>query len=141
MTGDSRRAHLPAAGLWLREARTRRGFRTAADFARTLGIDKSLVSNYERGVNAVDDERAEQIAGVLRMDIIEVRRNLGLWVPDEHHPSTGEESHPEDPLVRIAHGDLSQLSREQMLHYVARLTEIASTLAREAEQQETPNAK
>jgi transcriptional regulator with XRE-family HTH domain len=79
----SRRDRLEAAGCWLRRARERRGYHTAADFARVLQVDQSLVSRYERGISAVGDERAEQIAQVLRMDIIDVRSGLGLWVPSE----------------------------------------------------------
>lgn len=77
----SRRDQREAAGRWLRRARERRGYRTAADFARALRVDQSLVSRYERGISAVGDERAEQIADVLRMDLIDVRSGLGLWVP------------------------------------------------------------
>ena len=77
------RDRLEAAGRWLRGARERRGYRTAADFARALQVDQSLVSRYERGISAVGDERAEQIAQVLRIDIVEVRSGLGLWVPPE----------------------------------------------------------
>jgi transcriptional regulator with XRE-family HTH domain len=79
----SKRDRLEAAGRWLRGARERRGYRTAADFARALQVDQSLVSRYERGVSAVGDERAEQIAHLLRMDIVDVRSGLGLWVPPE----------------------------------------------------------
>jgi len=79
----SRRDQLEAAGHWLRGVRERRGYRTAADFARALQVDQSLISRYERGISAVGDERAEQIAQVLRMDIVDVRRGLGLWVPRE----------------------------------------------------------
>lgn len=79
----SRRDGLEEAGRWLRRARERRGYRTAVDFARALQVDQSLVSRYERGISAVSDERAEQIAQVLHMDIIDVRSGLGLWVPRE----------------------------------------------------------
>jgi transcriptional regulator with XRE-family HTH domain len=77
----TKRDRLEAAGRWLRDARERRGYATAADFARALRVDQSLVSRYERGLSAVGDERAEQIAQVLRMDIVDVRGGLGLWVP------------------------------------------------------------
>lgn len=48
-----------------------------------MGVSDSLVSRIETGMTAVTDERAEQIAAALDMDILTVRRNLGLWVPDE----------------------------------------------------------
>lgn len=53
-----------------------------------MGVSDSLVSRIETGMTAVTDERAEQIAAALDMDILTVRRNLGLWVPDEP-PRTG----------------------------------------------------
>jgi transcriptional regulator with XRE-family HTH domain len=87
----SRRDQLEAAGRWLRGARERRGYQTAADFARDLQVDQSLISRYERGISAVGDERAEQIAQVLRMDIVDVRRGLGLWIPRE---SASRAAHP-----------------------------------------------
>jgi transcriptional regulator with XRE-family HTH domain len=87
----SRRDQLEAAGRWLRGARERRGYQTAADFARALQVDQSLISRYERGISAVGDERAEQIAQVLRMDIVDARRGLGLWVPRE---SGSRAAHP-----------------------------------------------
>lgn len=71
------------AGLWLRQSRISRGYESAGEFARVLEIDPSMVSRYERGMSEVSDERAEQIAEILRMDIIDVRRGLGLWVPSE----------------------------------------------------------
>ncbi|MEV4671016.1 helix-turn-helix transcriptional regulator [Actinomadura sp. NPDC049382] len=70
------------AGRWLRTERERAGFATLNQFARALGIDQSQVSRYELGTSAVSDDRAEKIAEVLRLDIITVRRNLGLWVPE-----------------------------------------------------------
>lgn len=85
MGADERRERLARAGAWLRAARSRR-YPKAVDFARALGIDGSLLSRYETGASEVPDERAEQIAKVLKMDIITVRRNLGLWVPEATGP-------------------------------------------------------
>lgn len=77
---NERRERLARAGAWLREARSRR-YPKAVDFARALGIERSLLSRYETGASEVPDDRAEGIAEVLGIDIITVRRNLGLWVP------------------------------------------------------------
>jgi transcriptional regulator with XRE-family HTH domain len=92
------------AGRWLREQRRRRGFETVGAFARALGVDPSRVSNYERGDGRVPDERADQIAELLRMDVIHVRRNLGLWTPPESasaRPSPAESlAHAEEERDR-----------------------------------------
>lgn len=40
-----------------------------------------MVSRYERGMSEVSDERAEQIAHALRMNILDVRQGLGMWTP------------------------------------------------------------
>jgi transcriptional regulator with XRE-family HTH domain len=102
VNSNDRRSRLVAAGGWLREQRERRGYHKAIDFARALGVDASLVSNYERGVTSVPDDRAEQIAEVLGMDVIEVRRNLGLWVPDDaRQPERPSETAEEELLERI----------------------------------------
>jgi transcriptional regulator with XRE-family HTH domain len=105
----SRRDQLEAAGRWLRRARERRGYQTAADFARALQVDQSLVSRYERGISAVGDERAEQIAHVLRMDVIDVRGGLGLWVPRESadratRPATADDAELQE-LIAQAEGN------------------------------------
>jgi transcriptional regulator with XRE-family HTH domain len=92
----SRRDQLEAAGHWLRGARELRGYQTAVDFARALQVDQSLISRYERGLSAVGDERAEQIACVLRMDIVDVRRGLGLWVPREPAAGAGRPATADD---------------------------------------------
>jgi transcriptional regulator with XRE-family HTH domain len=89
------RPELPAAGRWIRDQRERRGITTQADLARRLGWDKTAVNNYEtRGVQ-VPDERARQLATFFGLDEIEVRRNLGLWVPEDEparqDPPTDEE--------------------------------------------------
>lgn len=83
MDNTERRRNLEEAGRWLRTQRTKRGYDTAGKLARALGVDPSRISNYERGMSAVPDERAAQIADLFGMDEIEVRRGLGLWVPDD----------------------------------------------------------
>lgn len=83
----SKRERLEQAGQWLRQAREDRGFSTATAFAAALGVNQSMVSRYERGGSEVEDERAEQIADVLGMPLVEVRRGLGLWVPADE-PAT-----------------------------------------------------
>lgn len=103
----SRRDRLEAAGGWLRRARERRGYRTAADFARALQVDQSLISRYERGISEVGDERAEQIAGLLHMDIIDVRSGLGLWVPREsaarpERPATADDAELQELIAQAA---------------------------------------
>lgn len=82
MSTRGRRNEPSPAGKWLREQRERRGISTQAELARRLGWDKTMVNNYEtRGVT-VPDDRAEELAEFFGIDIITVRRNLGLWVPD-----------------------------------------------------------
>lgn len=83
MDQDQKLARQRQAGLWLRRARTSHGFESAGELARALEVDPSVVSRYERGLGGVPDDRAEQIAKVLRLPVIEVRRGLGLWVPDD----------------------------------------------------------
>lgn len=81
---------MEAAGHWLREERERRHIK-GGEFARTIGIDPSQLSRYERGISAVPDDRAQKIAEVFGLGILTVRRNLGLWVP---------ETAPEQPATR-----------------------------------------
>lgn len=94
----SKRQQQEAAGRWLRDAREQRGFRTAGALARRMGVSDSIVSRYETGISAVSDERAEQIAEALGMDIIEVRRGLGLWVPPSGNQPAEAEQDDADAL-------------------------------------------
>lgn len=80
-----RRERLVAAGAWLRAQRERRGI-AARDMAAQLEVFPQTVYNWEAGKTGVDDDRAEQIAKLLDVDLIEARRNLGLWVPPERPP-------------------------------------------------------
>ncbi|HEY9373055.1 helix-turn-helix transcriptional regulator [Streptomyces sp.] len=82
----SKRQQLEEAGRWLRRERERRGLGTAGALARRMGVSDSLISRIETGATAVTDERAEQIAEALSLDIITVRRTFGLWVPDDRSP-------------------------------------------------------
>ncbi|GAA2298564.1 hypothetical protein GCM10010402_66490 [Actinomadura luteofluorescens] len=81
MASEDRRDRLARAGAWLRDQREQRGITSQAELARRLGWDRSLVSNYEIGKTEMPDDRAEQLAEFLGLDIITVRRGLGLWVP------------------------------------------------------------
>ncbi|GGV33873.1 hypothetical protein GCM10010182_67100 [Actinomadura cremea] len=98
----SKRQQQEEAGRWLRKARERRGLQTAGALARRMGVSDSLISRIETGATAVTDERAEQIAEALDMDLIAVRRNLGLWVPSALEVSDGEaDERVEDPFERL----------------------------------------
>lgn len=102
-----RRRQLEEAGRWLRTAREQHGSNVRR-FAAELDVTTQAVYNWESGKNAVDDDRANRIAKVLSMDIIEVRRNLGLWTP----PAGDDElTEPEDDpeLLRL----IRQAERER----------------------------
>ncbi len=67
-----------------------------------LGWDKSAVHNYEtRGVT-VPNERAQELADAWGLDIITVRRNLGLWVPDDQGKPMDQAEAMLDENERIA---------------------------------------
>lgn len=82
-----------------------------------MGVSDSLVSRIETGATAATDERAEQIAEALDLDIITVRRNLGLWVPDdagEREPAaTAAEIAEVQDLIRRANEVLARLNARQ----------------------------
>lgn len=77
-----RQERLRAAGTWLRAQRDTHGW-TGSDLARHLGINQVRVSAYERGQYEVPNEIADKLAEVLDLSVIEVRRELGLWVPTD----------------------------------------------------------
>lgn len=114
----SNREQQEAAGRWLRQERERRGMRTTGALARLMGVSDSLVSRLETGSSAATDERAEQIAEAFGMDIIEVRRNLGLWVPT---PTAADDDQPRETLKQR----FDRLAREmaEMREEIERLDE------------------
>lgn len=80
---DTTRAErLQAAGMWLRTQREMRGW-SGSDLARKLGINQVRVSAYERGQYEVPNEVADQLAAVLELAVLDVRKHLGLWVPSD----------------------------------------------------------
>jgi len=126
----SKREQQEAAGRWLRQARERKGFATAAALAQRMGVSVSLVSRYETGLSAISDERAQQIAEALGMDLFEVRRGLGLWVPET---ITGTASATLSGLSAHAHGVSTPEHPEQLLDQALELIRRARELGRPGE--------
>jgi transcriptional regulator with XRE-family HTH domain len=77
-----RQQRLRSAGAWLRSQREARGW-TGTDLAKKLGVNQVRVSSYERGQYEVPDAVAEALAEVLDLPLLDVRHNLGLWIPSE----------------------------------------------------------
>lgn len=87
------RERLEDAGRWLRDQRERRGL-SVREFASKLDVSTPVVYDWQNGKMGVSDERAAQIADVLDMPEIDVRRGLRLWVPDdERHPAAVDDEH------------------------------------------------
>lgn len=95
------------AGQWLRDVRKAAGVEPK-ELARQMDLTPAQVSNYELGKHKFTDERAEQIARTLNMDIVDVRRGLGLWVPESLTPRsmTPEEAIRADPALRPDQRDM-----------------------------------
>ena len=107
-TADTpRAARLRQGGQWLREQRDRRGW-TGRHLASLLGVTPTQISNYERGRDGVDDDRALGIARAFGMDVIDVRRAIGLWVPEGYEPRvvSVEEAIHADPTLTPGQRDV-----------------------------------
>lgn len=103
-----KREQLEAAGHWLRDQRERRGMSVRA-FAAKLDVATQMVYDWQNGKVGVSDERASQVADVLDLPELEVRRGLGLWVPDEEN---ARESETEDEDVEQLMRRVRQMPRE-----------------------------
>jgi transcriptional regulator with XRE-family HTH domain len=103
-----RQQRLQAAGAWLRNQREIRSW-SGSDLARRLGLNQVRVSAYERGQYEVPDAIAEEIASILDLPVIEVRLNLGLWVPAEA-----------DLRELRHHGDPTQISDDALISEIIR---------------------
>jgi transcriptional regulator with XRE-family HTH domain len=79
---QERQERLRQAGAWLRTQRETRGW-SGSDLARQLEVNQVRVSAYERGQYEVPNPIAENIAAAFDLPLLEVRRQLGLWVPSE----------------------------------------------------------
>lgn len=88
------------AGAWLKNAREQRGI-SVRSVASYFDVSTQSVYGWEAGgSDFADDDRAAGLAKLLRMDLVEVRRGLGLWVP----PTADDElAEPEDDpdLLRL----------------------------------------
>ena len=100
---ETRKDRLTAAGDWLRAQREEKGWSGTA-FAQRLGIGQVRVSSYERGQYEVPEELTKKIAEVFEMPMVDVRRELGFWVPADAD------------LEELRHSsDLSQMPDEKLL--------------------------
>lgn len=79
---QERQERLRQAGTWLRTQRETRGW-SGSDLARRLEVNQVRVSAYERGQYEVPNSVAENIAAAFDLPLLEVRRQLGLWVPGD----------------------------------------------------------
>lgn len=80
---NEREQRLRHAGAWLRSQRELRGW-SGSDLARMLDVNQVRISAYERGQYEVPSGIAQALARVFELPVLEVRRELGLWVPDEN---------------------------------------------------------
>jgi transcriptional regulator with XRE-family HTH domain len=118
------------AGEWLRETRTRRGL-TAAELAELIDTSPQNISNYERGMATVNDDRAAKIATALGLDIITTRQGLGLWVPDD---TPGTPASTPNTLSAIQQDrDLIPEARRHLLNQYKLLRRLGPVPASEAE--------
>ncbi len=71
-------------------------------------MHQTSISNYETGKNTVPEDRVEDLAQALKLDIIDVRRGLGLWVPEGYEPRvvSVEEAINADPTLTPGHRDV-----------------------------------
>lgn len=118
-----RQARLTQAGQWIRETRERRGL-NVHNLADTIGVSSKSVYQWEAGKSDIGatpeevDERARQFAELFGMDVVEVRRNLGLWVPD------GDTSHVDvdaELATALAEIRASREAFDQQMERVERL--------------------
>lgn len=128
MSTDDKRSRLIDAGRWLKETRERRGYRVAADFARGLGVTPSLVSHWERGINKVTDAQAKQIADLLGLGEIEVRRNLTLWVPEQEAKGTPARPPEVELFAAIGTPEFDDVFDRLIADLPKREREVAKTL-------------
>ncbi len=91
------------AGAWLRRQREARG-KSVRDIANALGISTQSIYGWEAGDSAPDGENGDKLAAVLNLDVLDLRRRYGLWVPDDTPADIGQRRREEriSELRRIA---------------------------------------
>jgi transcriptional regulator with XRE-family HTH domain len=76
---ESRRAR---GAAWLKHERERRGT-LQGRLAKDLGVSQQSLSGYENGKWTVPDDVAARLAKTWGLKEVDVRRQLGLYVPEE----------------------------------------------------------
>lgn len=76
------RERLVEAGEWLKATRQEKGM-SVRQLAAEIDVATQVIYDWQNGKNAVSEDNAAKIAQAFEMDLIQVRRNLGLWVPDD----------------------------------------------------------
>jgi transcriptional regulator with XRE-family HTH domain len=97
--GGRNEAQGPGPG-WLRRERERRNMLQGA-LAKRLGVSQQSLSHYENGKVRIPDEIAAKVARLWNLSEIDVRRALGMYVPEQlrgREPLPPEPSFPEDAL-------------------------------------------
>lgn len=74
---------------------------TTAELATAVDTHQQSISSYETGKYSFPEDKIDALARAFRMDVIEVRRGLGLWVPEGYEPRmvSPEEAIRHDPTM------------------------------------------
>lgn len=103
------------AGRWLRSQRERRGL-SVREVAARLDVLPQTVYNWEAGKSGLDDDRADQVAELLEVDVIALRRHLGMWLPPQDRVEQFEvQDELDKKLARIR----ADRERREMLDKIA----------------------
>src|SRR5699024_5847064 len=100
---------------------------------RQLDLGQVHVSGYERGQYEVPAEVATQIAKLFDIPLLEARKNLGLWVPDdmdieELHLHTDPAMLTDEALVTELANRIESRSTKELLDVYTRRSDIPAAL-------------
>lgn len=99
--------------------------------ARELDVAAQSVHNWETGKMGVSDERAAQMADVFGMPEIEVRRGLGLWVPEDSGEAEPEPSDaPWETLRQLTEINPDTLDPDTLDRVADTVTQLAREIRR-----------
>jgi len=102
-------------GEWLTRQMERRGI-SVRQVADALKVTTKTVYDWQGNKTAISEERIPLLAEALDLSVIETRRGLGFWVPDEEEgapPARDDEIDAALDVMRAAIAELERIKRDR----------------------------
>jgi transcriptional regulator with XRE-family HTH domain len=97
-------------GEWLTRQIERRSI-SVRQVADALGVTTKTVYDWQGNKTAISEARIPRLAEVLGISVVEARRGLGFWVPDEDEPQEPARDDEIDAALDAMRAAIAELER------------------------------